>query len=203
MTDAKIEQHVHELIKRIDVNIHDIDAYLQLSTILIENGDANSALELLNRAKFQNPKSVDLDYNLAVAAFYTGDLELAQKILNSLPNTDENRYEKARVYFKLQQFEKALAFILTVKQHDDHYFELLGDIWLSLGNSQEAADAFKKITKPTVKSNFLLGVAQIDHDYAGAQKSFLVAQKIDQKEYAVLKTRFDDLLKLQQGKAND
>lgn len=197
------DKKITELIKKIDQNFEDVDAYLELSTILIEKQDPNDAIELLLKAKTLVKNSEALDFNLAIAYYYVGDFKHAEDILSKLPNTDENNFEKARVYFKLGKYAKSLAFILTVKSHDDRYFELLGDIWLALGDNEQAYAAFNQIKTPTAKSMFLAGVSVISSDFNHAQEMFAQAKKMDQKVYQQLKTQFDDLIKVQMGKNND
>lgn len=199
---GKTDQAVHLLIKKIDEHPKKIDNYLQLSTILIEQNSAEQALELLQKAKQVVSDPEKLDYNIAICYYMLGDFEKSLALINKLPNNDETYYQKALIFMKLGQYQKALAFALTIKNLDDRSLELLGDIWLSLGDLKNAYTFFEKIpeNKRSAKVNFLLGLTLFDLDKERAEKFFTKAKKQDPKYVAQAQKQYSAIAKLIRGK---
>ena len=183
--EGKVEQAIHLLIKKIDQHPQQVANYLQLSTYLIEQGSLDQAQKLLEQAQHLVKEPQELNYNLAVCYYMQGDFDKALALLDQIPNDDLTLYQKALTYLKLGQGQKALAYALTIKKIDERIQELLGDIWLSLGENQQAQQMYLAIpdNKKNAKVYFLLGVTTLEKERGQAQKYFAQAKQMDAKYY--------------------
>lgn len=199
---GKVDRVIHLLVKKIDHEPKRIDNYLQLSTYLLEQGSSDQAQQLLEQALHLVEKPKELYYNLAVCYYAQGEFDKALKLLDQIKNDDLTLYQKALVYLKLGQSQKALAYALTIKEVDKRVLELLGDIWLSLGDNKQAEASFRKISEEerSAKIYFLLGVSLLDHDRDQAEGCFHQSEKMDPKYYARAKKQYGSLMELISGK---
>ena len=193
-----VKKRVHELIKKIDAHPHDSENYLKLATYLTEQGSSDQAAQLLEKAKNLVAHPQDLDYDLAVCYYMQGKFDQALSLLKQIPNDDLVLYQKALVFFKIGQNQKALAYALTIKNVDVKVLELIGDIWLSLGNLKEAETSYSKIpaTKRTAKSNFMLGITILTRSRKEAEKYFARSKKQDPKLFSKEQKQYASILKL-------
>ena len=187
--NGKVDQAIHLLVQKIDQKPQNIENYLQLSTYLIEQGSVDQAQQLLEQAQHLVKKPQELNYNLAVSYYMQGDFDKALALLDQIPNDDLTLYQKALTYLKLGQSQKALAYALTIKKVDDKVQELLGDIWMSLGENAQAQQAYLMIPKDrrTAKIYFLLGVSTMEKDRTQAEAYFAKAKAMDEKYYLCLR----------------
>lgn len=199
---GKVDRAIHLLVEKIDQNPKQVENYLQLSTYLLEQGSSDQAQKLLEEAMHLVNEPKELYYNLAVCYYSQGDFNKALNLLDQIKNDDLTLYQKALVYLKLGQGQKALAYALTIKHVDARVQELLGDIWLSLGDNKKAEASFKRIPsgKRTAKIYFLLGVTMLDHDRDEAEKNFNLAKEKDPKYYDQARNQYGNLMKLISGK---
>ncbi|GAA3628673.1 tetratricopeptide repeat protein [Lactobacillus hamsteri] len=195
---GKIDRAIHLLIEKIDAHPQQVENYLQLSTYLIEQGSPDQAQKLLEQAEHLVKKPQELFYNLAVCYYMQGDFDKALNLLDRIPNDDLTLYQKSLVYLKLGQSQKALAFALTIKNIDERVQELLGDIWMSLGQLKEAEKTYFQIPdeKRSAKIYFLLGVTLFDHDRDQAEKMFAISKKMDEKYFQKAHDQYASILKL-------
>ena len=193
-----VQKKIHELITHIDEKPDSSENYLKLATFLIKEGSSDQATELLEKAKSLVTHPQDLDYDLAVCYYLQGEFKKALNILNQIPNDDLVLYQKALVFFKIGQKQKALAYALTIKQRDAKTWELIGDIWLSLGEINEAESSYKKIRKEqrTAKVNFMLGITSLTQNRLEAEKHFAKAKEQDPKVFAQEEQKYASALKL-------
>lgn len=193
-----VQQAIHLLVKKIDKNPQKVENYLQLSTYLIEQGSSDQAAKLLEEARHLVKKPQELDYNLAVCYYMQGDFDKSLALLEKIPNDDLSLYQKALVYLKLGQSQKALAYAMTIKRIDNRTRELLGDIWLSLGNLDEALKIYKQIKEKerNSKVNFLIGVCLFEKDRDEAEKFFALSKKQDKKYYEQAKNQYSAIMKM-------
>ncbi|AIS09126.1 hypothetical protein LACWKB8_0855 [Lactobacillus sp. wkB8] len=193
-----VKKRVHELIKKIDAHPHDSENYLKLATYLIEQGSSDQAAELLEKAKNLVAHPQDLDYDLAVCYYMQGKFDQALSLFKQIPNDDLVLYQKALVFFKIGQNQKALAYALTIKNVDAKVLELIGDIWLSLGNLKEAEMSYSKIPtiKRTAKSNFMLGITILTRSRKEAEKYFARSKEQDPKLFSKEQKQYASILKL-------
>ena len=203
----QIEQQVHQLIKKIDQDPHNTENYLELSSLLIEGGSYEQAQSLLEKANGLVSDPSNLAYNLAVCHYLQGNFDQALKILDQLPNDDYTLYQKALVFFKLNQTQKALAYAMTIKNRDNKTHELIGDIWLNLGEMQQSYQAFHAIPKEqrSAKVLFLLGFTIFEKDREKANSYFKCAKKLDKQYYETAKEQYLAILSMlkSQGKYHD
>lgn len=193
-----VQKKIHELITHIDEKPDSSENYLKLATFLIKEGSSDQATELLKKAKSLVTHPQDLDYDLAVCYYLQGEFKKALNILNQIPNDDLVLYQKALVFFKIGQKQKALAYALTIKQRDAKTWELIGDIWLSLGEINQAESSYKKIRKEqrTAKVNFMLGITSLTQNRLEAEKYFAKAKAQDPKVFAQEEQKYASALKL-------
>ncbi|QLL74225.1 tetratricopeptide repeat protein [Lactobacillus crispatus] len=196
--EGKVEQAIHLLIKKIDQHPQQVANYLQLSTYLIEQGSLDQAQKLLEQAQHLVKEPQELNYNLAVCYYMQGDFDKALALLDQIPNDDLTLYQKALTYLKLGQGQKALAYALTIKKIDERIQELLGDIWLSLGENQQAQQMYLAIpdNKKNAKVYFLLGVTTLEKDRDQAQKYFAQAKQMDAKHYQQAMNQYASIMKM-------
>lgn len=196
--EGKVEQAIHLLIKKIDEHPQQVANYLQLSTYLIEQGSLDQAQKLLEQAQHLVKEPQELNYNLAVCYYMQGDFDKALALLDQIPNDDLTLYQKALTYLKLGQGQKALAYALTIKKIDERIQELLGDIWLSLGENQQAQQMYLAIpdNKKNAKVYFLLGVTTLEKDRDQAQKYFAQAKQMDAKYYQQAMNQYASIMKM-------
>lgn len=196
--EGKVEQAIHLLIKKIDQHPQQVANYLQLSTYLIEQGSLDQAQKLLEQAQHLVKEPQELNYNLAVCYYMQGDFDKALALLDQIPNDDLTLYQKVLTYLKLGQGQKALAYALTIKKIDERIQELLGDIWLSLGENQQAQQMYLAIpdNKKNAKVYFLLGVTTLEKDRDQAQKYFAQAKQMDAKYYQQAMNQYASIMKM-------
>ncbi|MBC9721537.1 MAG: tetratricopeptide repeat protein [Lactobacillus sp.] len=196
--EGKVDQAIHLLVQRIDDKPQNIDNYLQLSTYLIEQGSLDQAQQLLEYAQHLVKKPKELNYNLAICYYMQGDFDKALNLLDQIPNDDLTLYQKALTYLKLGQSQKALAYALTIKNIDERVQELLGDIWMSMGNNDTARQLYLKIPleKRTAKIYFLLGVSTLEKDRTQAKEYFDRAKKMDEKYYKRAMDQYASIMKM-------
>lgn len=201
---GKVDRAIHLLIQKIDDHPQNVENYLQLSTYLLEQGSSDQAQKLLEQAEHLVKKPQELYYNLAVCYYSQGDFDKALALLDQIENDDLTLYQKALVYLKLGQGQKALAYALTIKKIDKRVLELIGDIWLSLGNLKQAETSYLKIPeeKRTAKVYFLLGVSLFADNRDQAEKYFAQAKQMDPKYYQEAQQQYGNLLGLISGKEN-
>lgn len=196
--NGKVDQAIHLLVQKIDQKPQNIENYLQLSTYLIEQGSVDQAQQLLEQAQHLVKKPQELNYNLAVSYYMQGDFDKALALLDQIPNDDLTLYQKALTYLKLGQSQKALAYALTIKKVDDKVQELLGDIWMSLGENAQAQQAYLMIPKDrrTTKIYFLLGVSTMEKDRTQAEAYFVKAKAMDEKYYKRAMDQYASIMKM-------
>lgn len=182
---GQTDKAIHLLVKAVDAHPQEINNYLQLSTYLLEQGSVGQAQQLLEQAQHLVKKPRELFYNLAICYYMQGEFKQALTILDELPNTDPALYQKALVFLKLGQPERGLAYALTIKHPDAESWELIGDLWLNLGETNQATSSFAKIAprQRSAKVWFLLGVALLPTDRSQAHSAWKRSRQLDEKYY--------------------
>lgn len=205
--NKETNRQIHQLVTKIDASPQKTENYLKLATLLIEQGSFDQATQLLEQAKQLVKKPQDLDYDLAVCYYMQGDFDHALRLLDQIPNDDLVLYQKALVFLKLGQNQKALAHALTIKNTDDRVRELLGDIWLSLGELKKAESSYKKIdsNNRSAKVNFMLGITVFSDNRDQAEEYLNISKKQNSKFFAQAKKEYEAVLKMVKdaGKTND
>ena len=131
-----------------------------------------------------------------------GDFAKSLALLNSIPDDEETMYQKSLIFMKLGQYQKALAYALTLKNQDERTLELIGDIWLSLGDLKSANQTYSKILKDqrNAKVNFLLGLTLFDTNPDEAENYFKLSKEQDPKYFAQAQKQYNAVAKLIRGK---
>lgn len=131
-----------------------------------------------------------------------GDFAKSLALLNSIPDDEETMYQKSLIFMKLGQYQKALAYALTLKNQDERTLELIGDIWLSLGDLKAANQTYSKILKDqrNAKVNFLLGLTLFDTNPDEAENYFKLSKEQDPKYFAQAQKQYNAVAKLIRGK---
>lgn len=199
---GEVDKAIHLLVERINRDPKDIENYLQLSTYLIEQNAADQALELLEKARGLVNHPEELTYNIAVCYYLQGKFQKSLALLNSIKDDEETMCQKALIFMKLGQYQKALAYALTLKNQDERTLELLGDIWLSLGDLKTANQTYSQILKDqrNSKVNFLLGLTLFDTNPNEAEKYFKLSKNQDPKYFAQAQKQYNAVAKLIRGK---
>ncbi len=199
---GEVDKAIHLLVERVNRDPKDIENYLQLSTYLIEQNAADQALELLEKARGLVNHPEELTYNIAVCYYLQGEFQKSLALLNSIKDDEETMYQKALIFMKLGQYQKALAYALTLKNQDERTLELLGDIWLSLGDLKTANKTYSQILKDqrNSKVNFLLGLTLFDTNPNEAEKYFKLSKNQDPKYFAQAQKQYNAVAKLIRGK---
>lgn len=193
---GQTDRAIHLLVQAIDAHPQEVNNYLQLSTYLLEQGSVEQAQQLLQQAQHLVKKPRELLYNLAICYYMQGEFKRALTILNELPNTDAALYQKALVFLKLGQPERGLAYALTIKRPDAKTWELLGDLWLNLGDTKQASSSFAKISpaQRTAKVWFLLGVSLLPDDRTKAEAAWRHSEQLDKKYYQQALTQYQAII---------
>lgn len=199
---GEVDKAIHLLVERINRDPKDIENYLQLSTYLIEQNASDQALELLEKARGLVNHPEELTYNIAVCYYLQGEFQKSLALLNSIKDDEETMYQKALIFMKLGQYQKALAYALTLKNQDERTLELLGDIWLSLGDLKTANQTYSQILKDqrNSKVNFLLGLTLFDTNPNEAEKYFKLSKNQDPKYFSQAQKQYNAVAKLIRGK---
>lgn len=199
-------KEIKRLISLIDQNPAVTKNYNDLAEQLFLNKSADLAQELLQKALTQVNEPEELYYNLALADYFVGDFAQSIVYLDKLPQNDAVLYQKGLAYFKQNQFQKALAFAMSIQEKDNNSSELLADIWLGLGQMAQAKENLLAISakERSAKVLFLLGVTTLENDQDASMAFFDQAEKKDPKYFQETKKQYDSLLNLvKQGKNNE
>ena len=216
---AKIDDEVQKDIKRLvkDITEHPDhwQAYVDLVNVLTVTNSLVEAEELALKSLSIFKDNADAQQELFYATgnvYYTAaDYTRATSFFNKI--TDEKLKHdaimmQAQSFYAQNKFKQALVFALTAVQQDDQDLSaqvLLGNIWLSLGDSKAAREAFDAalaINQVNYSANFGRGVvaeALNEQDNQWLQ----AAQNINPKQYQADAGRLDDLIKVMLGSTSD
>ncbi|KRK35126.1 tetratricopeptide repeat protein [Loigolactobacillus bifermentans] len=206
------QEAVKALVNVIEQHPDQVDNYLELAAFLTTLQDFEQAQQLLQQVQQRFPDNQDIQYSLATTYYAAGRYDLAEplflKLTDSRLKTDQN-YMLGALYHQKQDDKRALAFALTAQQAAPQRLDatqLVGDIWLSLGQFKAAEQAYQQVLsqQPDVAAAYfnvglaLLGAGEdaaayfkkadaLDHDYFQQQQQrladierYLQAQKKQQ-----------------------
>lgn len=128
----------------------DVDKRYELGKCLLQNGDADGAIEQLTKADSLKP---GLDYvldRLAQALIAKGELDKAEKTYEMIPERRRRAYilkNVGELYLELEQPNKALPILRQAlkrdqNSHNIHY--LLGKAFEALGHKRAARQAYSR-----------------------------------------------------------
>ena len=117
----------------------------------MDMGKTNLAKKALKLALDQHPKSTGLKLVQIEMLIYEDKLDIAEKMLNDLfaiePNNEEIYIQKANVYSKRDNHEKAVEFLKTALKYTEDFadvYNLIGMEYLFMDNLELAKENFIK-----------------------------------------------------------
>ena len=139
------------MLKTNKVLFFDSEEFEEIILHYIDSGKTSLAKKALKLALEQHPKSTGLKLVQVEMLVYEDHLDQAEKMLNELysiePNNEEIYIQKANIYSKRDQHEKAVEFLKIALQYTDDYadvYNLMGMEYLFMDNLEMAKESFIK-----------------------------------------------------------
>ncbi|AWI27048.1 tetratricopeptide repeat protein [Flavobacterium pallidum] len=137
------------MLKTNKVLFFDSEEFEEIILHYLDMGKASLAKKALKLALEQHPKSTGLKLVQVEMLVYDDKLDTAEKLLNELfaiePHNEEIYIQKASIYSKRDDHEKAVEFLKTALQYTDDYadvYNLMGMEYLFMDNLEMAKDSF-------------------------------------------------------------
>ena len=151
------------MLKTNKVLFFDSEEFEEIILHYLDMGKANLAKKALKLALEQHPKSTGLKLVQVEMLIYDDKLEQAEKLLNELfaiePNNDEIYIQKANIYSKRDNHEKAVELLKTALEYTDDYadvYNLMGMEYLFMDNLEMAKDSFIKCLEVDIEDQSAL-----------------------------------------------
>jgi len=139
------------MLKTNKVLFFDSEEFEEIILHYLDMGKAALAKKALKLALEQHPKSTGLKLVQVEMLIYDDKLEIAEKLLNELyaiePNNEEIYIQKANIYSKRDQHEKAVELLKIALKYTDDYadvYNLIGMEYLFMDNLELAKENFIK-----------------------------------------------------------
>ncbi|MSP84516.1 MAG: tetratricopeptide repeat protein [Flavobacteriaceae bacterium] len=139
------------MLKTNKVLFFDSEEFEEIILHYLDMGKAALAKKALKLALEQHPKSTGLKLVQVEMLVYEDKLELAEKMLNELyaiePTNEEIYIQKANIYSKRDNHEKAIELLQIALKHTDDFadvYNLIGMEYLFMDNLELAKDNFMK-----------------------------------------------------------
>ncbi|UQD57373.1 tetratricopeptide repeat protein [Flavobacterium sp. K5-23] len=139
------------MLKTNKVLFFDSEEFEEIILHYIDMGKAALAKKALKLALDQHPKSTGLKLVQVEMLIYDDKLEIAEKLLNELyaiePTNEEIFIQKANIYSKRDQHEKAVESLKTALEYTEDYadvYNLIGMEYLFMDNLEMAKESFIK-----------------------------------------------------------
>jgi tetratricopeptide (TPR) repeat protein len=139
------------MLKTNKVLFFDSEEFEEIILHYIDMGKAALAKKALKLALDQHPKSTGLKLVQVEMLVYDDKLEIAEKLLNELyaiePTNEEIYIQKANIYSKRDQHEKAVELLKTALKYTEDYadvYNLIGMEYLFMDNLELAKENFIK-----------------------------------------------------------
>ena len=139
------------MLKTNKVLFFDSEEFEEIILHYLDMGKAALAKKALKLALDQHPKSTGLKLVQVEMLVYDDKLELAEKLLNELyaiePTNEEIYIQKANIYSKRDQHEKAVELLKIALKYTDDYadvYNLIGMEYLFMDNFELAKESFIK-----------------------------------------------------------
>ncbi len=169
------------MLKTNKVLFFDSEEFEDIILHYLDMGKANLAKKALKLALEQHPKSTGLKLVQVEMLVYDDKLDLAEKMLNELyaiePNNEEIYIQKANIYSKRDNHEKAIEFLKIALKFTDDFadvYNLIGMEYLFLDNLELA------------KENFIKCVEEDPEDQASLYNVVYCFEFLDQNEQAIV-----------------
>jgi len=139
------------MLKTNKVLFFDSEEFEEIILHYLDMGKASLAKKALKLALEQHPKSTGLKLVQVEMLVYEDKLDIAEKLLNELyaiePHNEEIYIQKASIYSKRDNHEKAVELLKTALEYTDDYadvYNLIGMEYLFMDNLELAKDNFIK-----------------------------------------------------------
>jgi tetratricopeptide (TPR) repeat protein len=139
------------MLKTNKVLFFDSEEFEEIILHYLDMGKAALAKKALKLALEQHPKSTGLKLVQVEMLIFDDKLEIAEKLLNELyaiePNNEEIYIQKANIYSKRDNHEKAVELLKTALKYTEDYadvYNLIGMEYLFMDNLELAKENFIK-----------------------------------------------------------
>lgn len=139
------------MLKTNKILFFDSEEFEEIILHYLDMGKATLAKKALKLALEQHPKSTGLKLVQVEMLVYDDKLEIAEKLLNELyaiePNNEEIYIQKANIYSKRDNHEKAVELLKVALKYTDDYadvYNLIGMEYLFMDNLELAKENFIK-----------------------------------------------------------
>lgn len=203
-TKSEIEDAMLKLVKAVDDNPYDAQAYYNLGIALNESKAQTQAEELFKKAlsifKNQTKETELLEYGLAntyyESSLYNEAIEEFAKIKGELKK--DAMLMIGQSYFALESYQKSLVYAITVLEKDSKNTDammLIADSFMALGQLNQAKEYFLKVIKiqhQNKQALFQLGVIYVTN-YGSDRGYFAKVKAIDSTYYHKMMQRLSDI----------
>ena len=139
------------MLKTNKVFFFDSEEFEDIILHYLDTGKINLARKALKLALEQHPKSTGLKLVQVELLVFDDKLDLAERLLNDLyaiePTNEEIYIQKANIYSKRDQHDKAVELLNVALQYTDDYadvYSLIGMEYLFMDNLERAKESFIK-----------------------------------------------------------
>ena len=168
------------MLKTNKVLFFDSEEFEEIILHYLDMGKASLAKKALKLALEQHPKSTGLKLVQVEMLVYDDKLDLAEKLLNELfaiePHNEEIFIQKANIYSKRDNHEKAVELLQTALKYTDDFadvYNLIGMEYLFMDNLEMA------------KENFIKCLEEDPEDQASLYNVVYCFEFLDQNEGAI------------------
>src|SRR5690606_11073891 len=168
------------MLKTNKVLFFDSEEFEEIILHYLDSGKATLAKKALKLALEQHPKSTGLKLVQVEMLIYDDKLDQAEKLLNELyaiePHNEEIYIQKANIYSKRDNHEKAVELLHTALKYTDDYadvYNLIGMEYLFMDNLEMA------------KENFIKCLEEEPEDQAALYNVVYCFEFLDQNEDAI------------------
>jgi tetratricopeptide (TPR) repeat protein len=151
------------MLKTNKVLFFDSEEFEEIILHYLDMGKPALAKKALKLALDQHPKSTGLKLVQVEMLIFEEKLDLAEKLLNELyaiePNNEEIYIQKANIYSKRDQHDKAVELLKIALKHTDDYadvYNLMGMEYLFMDNLELAKDSFIKCLEEDIEDQSAL-----------------------------------------------
>ena len=169
------------MLKTNKVLFFDSEEFEEIILHYLDMGKSALAKKALKLALDQHPKSTGLKLVQVEMLVYDDKLELAEKLLNELyaiePTNEEIYIQKANIYSKRDQHEKAVELLKIALQHTDDY----ADVYNLIGMEHLFMDNFE-----LAKQNFIKCLEEDLEDQSALYNVVYCFEFLDQNQDAIV-----------------
>lgn len=168
------------MLKTNKVLFFDSEEFEEIILHYLDMGKASLAKKALKLALEQHPKSTGLKLVQVEMLIFEDKLDVAEKLLNELyaiePHNEEIYIQKASIYSKKDQHEKAVEILKTALQYTDDF----ADVYNLIGMEYLFMDSLE-----LAKENFIKCLEEDTEDQAALYNVVYCFEFLDQNEEAI------------------